>query len=83
MTTTDQNATPPNSQQTTRSKRAPRKNPHSFDFYVDDFLGGTVHLSPQAVGAYIRLLCFQFNQGSIPDEPAVLGCGLSWKASFP
>lgn len=79
MTTTVFNSTPNSSQQATRSKRAPRKNPHSFEFYVDDFLGGTVHLSPQAVGAYVRLLCFQFNQGSIPDEPAVLArvCGCS------
>ena len=79
MTMTDFKSTPNSSQQATRSKRAPRKNPHSFEFYVDDFLGGTVHLSPQAVGAYVRLLCFQFNQGSIPDEPAVLArvCGCS------
>jgi uncharacterized protein YdaU (DUF1376 family) len=44
-----------------------RKAP-AFQFYVDDFLAGTLELSQADVGAYIRLLCFQWNRGSIPVE---------------
>lgn len=38
----------------------------SFEFYPDRFLGGTSDMSQAEVGAYIRLLCHQFNRGSIP-----------------
>ncbi|MDB6137714.1 MAG: hypothetical protein JWO94_786 [Verrucomicrobiaceae bacterium] len=41
----------------------------SFQFYPSDFLGGTVHLSAEEVGALIRLLCHQWHQGSIPGDP--------------
>jgi uncharacterized protein YdaU (DUF1376 family) len=33
--------------------------PPAFQFYADDFLGGTIDLTTEEVGAYIRLLCFQ------------------------
>ena len=50
-----------------------------FSFFPDDFLGGTVDLSPAEVGAYIRLLCHQWARGSIPHaEPhklaRIAGC---------
>jgi uncharacterized protein YdaU (DUF1376 family) len=45
-----------------------RKKPPSFDFFPDDFLGGTYHLEAEAVGIYVRLLCFQWSNGSIPEE---------------
>ena len=44
-------------------RRAP-----AFQFYADDFLAGTLDLSQADVGAYIRLLCHQWNRGSIPVE---------------
>ena len=44
-----------------------RKAP-AFQFYADDFLAGTMEMSQSEVGAYIRLLCHQWNRGSIPVE---------------
>lgn len=49
-----------------------RKRPPSFDFFPDDFIAGTYHLTPEAVGIYVRLLCFQWNNGSIPEDEAEL-----------
>lgn len=43
--------------------------PPAFQFYPDDFVGGTLDLTPHEVGCYIRLLCHQWNRGSIPVEP--------------
>lgn len=45
------------------NRRAP-----AFQFYADDFLAGTMEMSQAEVGAYIRLLCHQWNRGSIPVE---------------
>ena len=45
----------------------PMKAP-AFQFYADDFLAGTLDLSQADVGAYVRLLCHQWNRGSIPAE---------------
>ena len=46
-----------------------RTKPPSFDFFPDDFIAGTYHLPAEAVGIYVRLLCYQWNNGSIPlDE---------------
>jgi uncharacterized protein YdaU (DUF1376 family) len=49
---------------TSNKRRAP-----AFQFYADDFLAGTLEMSQAEVGAYIRLLCHQWNRGSIPVEP--------------
>lgn len=49
-----------------KKRRAP-----AFPLYVDDFIGGTVDLSQDDVGAYIRLLCYQWNRGCIPVDPSV------------
>jgi len=46
--------------------------PPAFQFYPDDFIGGTCDLSAEEVGAYIRLLCYQWSRGSIPDDSAKL-----------
>jgi uncharacterized protein YdaU (DUF1376 family) len=43
--------------------------PPAFQFYADDFLAGTFDMTTAEVGAYIRLLCHQWNRGSIPVEP--------------
>jgi uncharacterized protein YdaU (DUF1376 family) len=45
----------------------------SFQFYPADFLGGTLLMSAEEVGAYIRLLCYQWQQGSCPDDLEDLG----------
>lgn len=39
------------------------KAPPAFQFYPDDFLGGTMHMSDAEVGYYVRLLCVQWNAG--------------------
>ncbi|MDB6117403.1 MAG: hypothetical protein JWO08_1184 [Verrucomicrobiaceae bacterium] len=44
----------------------------SFQFYPSDFLGGTIHMSAEEVGAYIRFLCHQWHQGGLPNDPAKL-----------
>lgn len=45
----------------------PTKSP-SFQFYANDFTSGTVDLSTEDVGAYIRLLCYQWEKGAIPSD---------------
>jgi len=45
-----------------------RTKPPSFDFFPDDFIAGTYHLPAEAVGIYVRLLCYQWNNGGIPTE---------------
>ena len=42
--------------------------PPAFQFYPDDFLGGTVHFTDAEVGLYIRLLCIQWTTGKLPCE---------------
>ena len=61
----------------------------AFQFYADDFVGGTVDLSAEDVGCYIRLLCYQWGRGEIPAAKAacdrVAGCAVSPEvmAKFP
>lgn len=43
--------------------------PPAFQFYADDFLAGTSDMTTEEVGAYIRLLCHQWNKGGIPNDP--------------
>jgi uncharacterized protein YdaU (DUF1376 family) len=44
------------------------RSPPAFQFYADDFIGGTCDLSASDVGAYIRLLCYQWSRGAIPSD---------------
>lgn len=50
----------------------------AFSFYAQDFMLGTVTLSLAERGAYITLLCYQWDLGSVPDDPAarmrILAC---------
>jgi hypothetical protein len=41
--------------------------PPAFQFYPDDFIGGTCDMTAKEVGAFIRLLCFQWSKGKIPS----------------
>lgn len=54
------------------------KSPPSFNFYPGDFIMGTVHMSPAAVGCYIRLLSYQWSNGCIPRDKEQMSriCGL-------
>lgn len=53
----------------------------AFQFYSNDFLVGTAMLSVEEVGAYIRLLCFQWDCGGLPNDKEKLarlaGCGVA------
>ena len=50
-----------------KNKNHTRKAP-AFQLYTDDFLAGTLEMSQSEVGQLIRLLCHQWNRGSIPVE---------------
>lgn len=43
-------------------------NPPAFQFYANDFITGTQDLEIEEVGIYIRLLCYQWDKGSLPIE---------------
>lgn len=43
-----------------------------FPFYPADFLGGTFAMDAAEVGAYVRLLCLQWQGGGLPNDPAKL-----------
>lgn len=62
---------------------APERSP-AFQFYPKEFLadGNVGGMSLQERGAYITLLCFCWNDGSIPTDPARLAtmCGTTAKA---
>ena len=40
----------------------------AFQFYADDFIGGTITMSHQERGLYILLLCLQWTQGKITAD---------------
>lgn len=40
----------------------------AFQFYVQDFLMGTLEFTAEQVGGYIRLLCHQWDKGGLPDD---------------
>lgn len=44
----------------------------AFQFYVQDFMVGTAHFSAEETGAYIRLLCYQWDNGSIENEEKII-----------
>lgn len=50
----------------------------AFSFYAKDFLTGTATFSLEEVGAYVKLLCYQWDAGSVPATPRerarILGC---------
>lgn len=52
--------------------------PPAFQFYADDFLAGTVDMTAEEVGAYMRLLCVQWTRGGLVNDPKrltmVTGC---------
>lgn len=44
------------------------KTPPAFQFYPQDFLVGCADMTPDEVGGYIRLLCYQWTKGGIPND---------------
>lgn len=43
-------------------------NAPAFQFYADDFFAGTRDMTCEEVGAYMRLLVWQWTKGPIPDD---------------
>lgn len=58
----------------------------AFQFYPSDFMMGTIAMTAEEVGGYIRLLCFQWEHGPIPNDDSLLiritGCGGNAVASI-
>jgi uncharacterized protein YdaU (DUF1376 family) len=46
--------------------------PPAFQFYAQDFYTGTLGMSNEAVGIYIRMLCYQWIHGGIPSNRKTL-----------
>ena len=42
--------------------------PPAFQFYADDFIGGTITMNHQERGLYILLLCLQWTQGKVNGD---------------
>lgn len=40
----------------------------AFQFYPQDFLVGTAEMSCEEVGGYMRLLCYQWAKGGLPND---------------
>ncbi|MDD5305409.1 MAG: DUF1376 domain-containing protein [Elusimicrobia bacterium] len=55
--------------------------PPAFQQYAQDWLVGTAHLSLEAQGAYERLLCHQWVDGPLPNDPKRLARQLGVSAS--
>ncbi len=53
------------------------KEPPFFAFFASDFVSGTHYMTPAAVGSYIRLLCHQWQTGTVPADMTLCGriCG--------
>lgn len=41
----------------------------AFQFYPGDFIAGTLHLDAECIGCYVLLLCRQWLDGSVPNDP--------------
>jgi uncharacterized protein YdaU (DUF1376 family) len=44
----------------------------AFQLYAGDFLVGTAMMTSEEVGGYIRLLCYEWTNGPLANDPAVL-----------
>lgn len=44
----------------------------AFQFYVSNFIEGTMDMTDTEVGLYIRLLCAQWSRGSLPNDDTQL-----------
>lgn len=53
---------------TRKAKKKPKGKPPAFQFYVGDFMTGTITMSLAEVGGYIRLLGHQWEAGSVPGS---------------
>lgn len=42
--------------------------PPAFQFYASDFVASTIDMSAEEVGVYIRLLCYQWDNGGLPND---------------
>ena len=50
----------------------------AFQFYWSEFIHGTAAMTPEEVGGYIRLLCHQWDSGSVPNDDKAIGAITRW-----
>lgn len=43
-----------------------------FKFYIDDFIIGTSFMSNEEIGTYIKMLCYQWDKGKLPNDKKIL-----------
>jgi len=55
----------------------------AFLFYVGDFNDGTQDFTNEEVGAYLRLLLFQFSQGHLPIDRIQRKLGYDFERLWP
>jgi hypothetical protein len=46
---------------------------HVLPLFCDDLIASCVDMSPACFGAYVRLLCYAWTRGSVPDDAAACG----------
>ncbi len=54
-------------------KQAIRQDP-AYQLYTSDFLVRNLHMSDEQAGRYIRLLCFQHQNGHMPESIMISFC---------
>lgn len=50
----------------------------AFQFYAQDFLTGCTYLTNEEIGMYIKMLCKQWTDGSIPKKRLGFLVGIDW-----
>src|SRR5690606_21367296 len=50
----------------------------SFQMYAEDFLTGVMYLTNEEIGMYIKMLCKQWTDKTIPKKRLGLLVGLDW-----
>jgi len=55
----------------------------SFPFYAQDFLVGTMELTLEEIGAYVKLLAIQWAKGKIPKKRLGFFLGSDWEKVWP
>jgi len=46
---------------------------HVLPLFCDDLIASCVDMSPACFGAYVRLLCYAWTRGSVPDDASACG----------
>ena len=47
-----------------------KRSPPAFQFYAGDWLSSTLGMAAELKGIYVDLLCWSWENGPLPDDPA-------------